>query len=218
LDLLPEEFALHLEAYLVGGGGQSSSLDVFMKVTCASAKQTFHSARPLTKLISTCRQLIQDGLGMLFLLSKHVSLYFVDQILQREHNVTKVQLNYVNYERKVVEPHGVALDGWPVGQVQNPSKIGGRSEVQRLLTALRDGTCKWVKLNAKELKERVNNNIRRVERGEQVYVHRKKPTRVVGHKFLSARMVPDESGDDEQTMGAGGPGGSAGEETEGVVE
>jgi hypothetical protein len=60
---LPEPFALN---NLVGDGGQFSSSDICIGVTRASEKQKFYLAQSLTKLISTCYQLIQDGLGMSF--------------------------------------------------------------------------------------------------------------------------------------------------------
>ncbi|KAG1745371.1 uncharacterized protein EDB91DRAFT_1017497, partial [Suillus paluster] len=53
---------------------------------------TVNQRLSLTKLISLCHQLIQDGLGML------------------SHNsFQKVQMNYDNYEGKIVETYGVAL-------------------------------------------------------------------------------------------------------------
>jgi hypothetical protein len=50
----------------------------------------------------------------------------VDDIL-RENNLmkAKIVMNYDNYEMKIVEKYGVALKGWPTGQVRNPGKVGG---------------------------------------------------------------------------------------------
>lgn len=46
-------------------------------------------------------------------------------------------MNYRNYERAIVKRHSVALINWPLSvMVQNPSQIGGRSQVQTLLDAL----------------------------------------------------------------------------------
>ena len=90
-------------------------------------------------------------------------------------------MNYTNYERAVVERHGVALINWPLpGKVQNPGKVGGRNQVETLLNALKSGKCKWVSLSEEELRKRREDNEARQARGEEVYVLRKRrgaPTR-----------------------------------------
>ncbi|KAG1887188.1 hypothetical protein F4604DRAFT_1571247 [Suillus subluteus] len=83
-------------------------------------------------------------------------------------------MNYTNYEQKMVERCSFALVGWPVpGPVRNPSKVGGRSGVNKLLDAFQDGTCHWVKLTDEELLVRMKDNRARAARGEPVYVLRK---------------------------------------------
>ncbi|KAG0692952.1 hypothetical protein DFH29DRAFT_816899, partial [Suillus ampliporus] len=73
---------------------------------------TLNRQRPLNKLISECRELIQDNLEFI-LMEKNVS--------------GKVKMNHTNYERAIVEHHGVELTKWPLpGGVKNPSKAGGR--------------------------------------------------------------------------------------------
>ncbi|KAG1877382.1 hypothetical protein F4604DRAFT_1540977, partial [Suillus subluteus] len=52
--------------------------------------------RPLNKLISECRELIQDTLEFI-LMEKNVS------------GKIKIKMNYTNYERTIVEHHGVEL-------------------------------------------------------------------------------------------------------------
>ena len=86
-------------------------------------------------------------------------------------------MNYINYERKIVERLGVALHGWPFkGRVCNPSKVGGTAEVEKLLSALKDEKCKWVKLTAEELTARIADNKARQARGEQIYQPRRPRT------------------------------------------
>ncbi|KAJ8582126.1 hypothetical protein M405DRAFT_750690 [Rhizopogon salebrosus TDB-379] len=80
-------------------------------------------------------------------------------------------MNYTNYERAIVEHYSVALDNWPLpGTVKNPSKVGGRGQVQILLDALKSDTCKWITLAESEIAKRKEEN---QARGEQVYIPRK---------------------------------------------
>jgi hypothetical protein len=86
----------------------------------------------------------------------------------------KVKMNYTNYERAIVERYSVALDNWPLpGTVKNPSKVGGRGQVQILLDALKSDTCKWITLAESEIAKRKEENQARQARGEQVYIPRK---------------------------------------------
>jgi hypothetical protein len=89
-------------------------------------------------------------------------------------------MNYINYKCSIVEHCGVALVGWPLsGPVCNPSKVGGRAEVQKLLNALQrehqhSKSCHWVVLSEEELVQRMTENQAHHTRGEVVYVARKK--------------------------------------------
>ncbi|KAI6014377.1 hypothetical protein EDC04DRAFT_2609024 [Pisolithus marmoratus] len=83
---------------------------------------------PLNKLISKCCSLIQEEL---------------DYLLTKKKVKAKVKMNYTNYEHQIVECYGVMLRGWLLsGAVQNPSKIGGHTEVEKLLDALNSEACK----------------------------------------------------------------------------
>ncbi|KAI5990791.1 hypothetical protein EDC04DRAFT_2614047 [Pisolithus marmoratus] len=53
------------------------------------------------------------------------------------------QINYTNYEKQIVEKLGVVLHGWLVpGHICNPSKVK-QTELEKLLDALKEETCKW---------------------------------------------------------------------------
>jgi hypothetical protein len=78
-------------------------------------------------------------------------------------------MNYDNYERKIVEQHGVALEGWPVGRIRNPGSIGGRDAVMKLLESLNSRDCHWKILSAAELEDRIADNQARAKAGEDVY-------------------------------------------------
>lgn len=98
-------------------------------------------------------------------------------------------MNYDNYERCIVECYGVELHGWPLpGCVCNPSKVGGVAVLNKLLQALKDSTCRWVKLSRGELAARIARNKECEAQGEQVYKPRKK------HGVSSTKTGPNSSG------------------------
>ncbi|KAG2117736.1 hypothetical protein DEU56DRAFT_702022, partial [Suillus clintonianus] len=78
-----------------------------------------------------------------------ITVTLSDYIL-REKKITdrKITMNYANYERSIVEHYGVTLQGWPSAllPVRNPSRVGGREQVQTLLDALNNKTCTWTAL------------------------------------------------------------------------
>lgn len=63
-------------------------------------------------------------------------------------------MNYVNYDRAIMEKYKVQLRGWPVNIVfQNPSDIGLIDKLRALREALRTGTCMWVRMSKAEENE-----------------------------------------------------------------
>lgn len=106
-------------------------------------------------------------------------------------------MNYTNYERNIVEHYGFALVNWPLsGHIQNPSKVGGRAEVQRLLDALKSQSCEWVKLTDEERVARMKDNRERHARGECVYVARK-PRKTAATSQHKSNEIVDSSSDDD---------------------
>ncbi|KAG2067455.1 hypothetical protein BDR04DRAFT_974406, partial [Suillus decipiens] len=79
LGIEPQHLGLKLEAFVI------SKLDEHV---------TLNRQRPLNKLISECRELIQDNLEFI-LMEKNIS--------------GKVKMNYTNYERTIVECHSIEL-------------------------------------------------------------------------------------------------------------
>ncbi|KAI5981431.1 hypothetical protein EDC04DRAFT_2617403 [Pisolithus marmoratus] len=140
LDIEPHHLALHLESWAVSG----IDMPAMTKRQC-----------PLNKLISECRSLIQEEL---------------DYLLTKKKVKAKVKMNYTNYEHQIVECYGVMLRGWPLsGAVQNPSKIGGCAELEKLLDALNLEACKWVRLTDAELRARITHNKMRQAQGQWIY-------------------------------------------------
>jgi hypothetical protein len=103
-------------------------------------------------------------------------------------------MNYRNYEGKIVEKYGVELKGWPIGSgICNPGTLGGRPQLEKLLSALESGQCNWVVLSDDELEERKRHNQAREDCGEQVYCPHKSATRRTDPKGAkSAETIDDE--------------------------
>ncbi|KAG1719408.1 hypothetical protein EDD22DRAFT_963254 [Suillus occidentalis] len=164
LGMEPKRFALKVESWVVGDFDSGG---------------TVNRRLSLTKLISLCRQLIQDGLDIVLPTLKHPPK-------------KKVQMNYDNYEGKIVETYGVALENFP-GTVRNPGKIGQREDLINLYDLLFKGTCSWTKLANDELVARIAKNKERQAHGEQIYKARKRQEKASIAK--SAEMVEDTDED-----------------------
>ncbi|KAH7917654.1 hypothetical protein BV22DRAFT_1135233 [Leucogyrophana mollusca] len=169
LDLEPRNLALKLESWVISG----------LNVPSTSNRQ-----RPLNKLVSECRTHIQEEFECILIKKKKFGNY---------------KMNYDNYEKKIVEAHGVALVGWPSGRVRNPGRLGGRAAAEQLLNALVNEKCYWVILSDEELEQRKVDNKVRQARGEQVYKARKaKGVSAKAHKSAdNIGDADDESSDDE---------------------
>ncbi|KAG1836468.1 hypothetical protein DFJ58DRAFT_734951 [Suillus subalutaceus] len=139
LGMEPKCFALKVESWVVGN---------FDSASTASQRLS------LTKLISLCRQHIQDRLDIILPTLSHPPK-------------KKVKMNYDNYEGKIVETYSIALGNFP-GIIQNPGKIGCRKDLVKLYDLLFSGTCSWMKLTSDELMERVAKNKECQAHGEQI--------------------------------------------------
>ena len=109
-------------------------------------------------------------------------------------------MNYHNYEGKIMEKYSVALKGWPAGipGVCNPSAVGSRPIIEKLLSALESSQCHWVVLTEDELEARKKDNQVREDRGEQIYKPCKSIKRPCTTKATkSAEIVDDSDKDDD---------------------
>jgi 3-dehydroquinate dehydratase len=120
----------------------------------------------------------------------------LEKVLKIQHHPhTKIQMNYANYEGKIVEKLGVALEGWPVhGQIRNPGELGYVDAIL-LRDALNSKECQWIRLNAQQLAARKASNVQRVANGEKVYGPPRK-------KYAKKTDMMDEGneGDESDTM------------------
>jgi hypothetical protein len=131
-----------------------------------------------------------------------------DEVL-RESRIEKknVEMNYRNYESKIVEKYGVTLDGWPSGipQVCNPSMVRGRVLLERLLHSLESGQCQWVVLTDDELEARKKDKQAHFECGEEVYKPHRSTTRARRTEGVkSAEIIDDEDEDNDNNGSATG--------------
>jgi hypothetical protein len=84
-------------------------------------------------------------------------------------------MNYINYERKIVELFGVELTGWPLpGHIRNPGELSSH-DIAVLKNVLVKDQCKWKALTERELDARVSSNQQRDQNGESVYGPSRKP-------------------------------------------
>ncbi|KIM51896.1 hypothetical protein SCLCIDRAFT_142287 [Scleroderma citrinum Foug A] len=167
LDIEPRRLALKFESFVVSGLGNS----------------TLHPQPcPLNKLVSECCRAIQKGL---------------EEVLHDNQVTSTVQMNYDNYECKVVEWFGVELIGWPTVllPIRNPGHIGRHNQVQKLLNALTTKASYWKKLSEEELWRRIVLNGERQARGENVYKPHKKRT-LQGTEKSPATVAPNTDASD----------------------
>jgi hypothetical protein len=147
--------------------------------------------RTITQEISTCRKIIQEGLGKRVVsYIKSMFIFYITDAILATHGVSdKVIMNYANYERKVVELWGMVLEGWPEGKVANPGSLHSRQRVQALLKALEEGRCGWIKLTDEALEQRIIDNKAREAAGEEIYKPHKKPAK---------KPIADNIGDSDE--------------------
>ncbi|KAF8492146.1 hypothetical protein JB92DRAFT_3128097 [Gautieria morchelliformis] len=77
-----------------------------------------------------------------------------------------LDMEYVQFERLLVEAHGIDLVGWPKDILfANPSKITRIADLNKVHAALSEGTCHWVRLTQEEQDTRKAGNLRRLNAG-----------------------------------------------------
>ncbi|KAI0038844.1 hypothetical protein FA95DRAFT_1613053 [Auriscalpium vulgare] len=66
----------------------------------------------------------------------------------------KLKMAYKNYNDAIVKRFGVVLHGWPLeGELQDAAKLA-RPNLNKVIEALKDGSCHWKRLTAEELRVR----------------------------------------------------------------
>ena len=78
----------------------------------------------------------------------------------------KATMKYVDYEELVVIKHGVELQGWTFDKFACPSSLStSLPGLRKLLNAINNGDCKFVKLSPLEIKKRRDEREKRIEDG-----------------------------------------------------
>ncbi|KIM74380.1 hypothetical protein PILCRDRAFT_14526 [Piloderma croceum F 1598] len=101
------------------------------------------------------------------------------------------RLEFAHYEKKIVEKHGIVIDGWTSPEFVSPSHFKKIEQVEKLFNAVNSGACKARKLSDVELAERKQSNQARHALGEAVYG----PTKERGVKRKAAGDGDEEGSD-----------------------
>lgn len=84
-------------------------------------------------------------------------------------------MQYANYEVDIVQRYGIVLQGWTYENLVNPSELStSLPPLRALLSAIEDGTCKFVKLTSAQAKERQDAYDAKVLSGEIIPRSRKR--------------------------------------------
>ncbi|KAF8238414.1 hypothetical protein L208DRAFT_1242486, partial [Tricholoma matsutake] len=60
-------------------------------------------------------------------------------------------MHYVNYEEAIIQHYGIEFIGWTYDKFINPSELSTAIEpLHKLLDAINNGNCKFVKLTKEE--------------------------------------------------------------------
>lgn len=78
-------------------------------------------------------------------------------------------MEYVRYEKMIVEKHGILIAGWTYDAFVNPSEFRKVADVEELYNAIVEGTCKAKKMSDCEWKARKASNRARFTAGELIY-------------------------------------------------
>ncbi|KAF7976739.1 hypothetical protein HWV62_5712 [Athelia sp. TMB] len=97
------------------------------------------------------------------------------------------QMNYDNYESRIVCKWGVELIGWTEETIENPAKITTTLGLRRLLVALEKKDCYWCILAPEVLAVRVNEMLKRVEEGKEKTRKKRKDAGVSRKQQLGKR-------------------------------
>ncbi len=119
-------------------------------------------------------------------------------------------MNYVNYEKSIIQKYRVKLVGWPDNiKFTNPASLPSVEELEKLRQALRTHSCRWIKLSERDLRLLGESIAQRESPGEAVGRKRKqrsdkgKPRKKVAreHAFEEEEGNDGEDGEDDEASG-----------------
>lgn len=102
-------------------------------------------------------------------------------------------MHYIGYEDKIVQRYGVELVGWTYENFVNPSELSTLLPgLKKLLDAINDGTCKFVKLSPLELKARRQDHQKAIDDGSAPASKTRKPRKDRGTKRKKGDVEEDK--------------------------
>ncbi|KAJ3501325.1 hypothetical protein NLJ89_g9385 [Agrocybe chaxingu] len=118
----------------------------------------------------------------------------INQMLMDITDNEQATMQYVNYEELVVQRYSVELVGWTCEKFINPSELStSLPPLRRLLDAINNQECKFVKLTPLQLKKRRAEQQKKIDEGV-ISVKTRKPRKDKGTK---RKRKGDDSGDTE---------------------
>lgn len=83
-------------------------------------------------------------------------------------------MNYMNYDKAIIQKHHIKLIGWPKNvKFVTPANLSSIDEVRTLRHVLKSNECRWVRLSQAEVDEHMATIVEREAAGEQVGRKRK---------------------------------------------
>lgn len=80
-----------------------------------------------------------------------------------------VAMNYVNYDKSIVQTHRIKIIGWPESiPFIAPSSMTHCDDVRNLVHALQTSKCHWAQLSKRQVEEHMENICQREAAGEAI--------------------------------------------------
>ncbi|KAI0699212.1 hypothetical protein BC835DRAFT_1412677 [Cytidiella melzeri] len=124
-----------------------------------------------------------------------------------------IKMNYVNFEEQIVQRYGLAIVGWPANvHFVNPSDLSNSlPPLQGLCDALTNGSCKFVRLTAAEVKARRERVAADVAAGTITPRKARKPRKDAGVPRRSRKSTAEDENGGEESSSSKSDGGDDGQ-------
>ncbi|KIY52345.1 hypothetical protein FISHEDRAFT_70030 [Fistulina hepatica ATCC 64428] len=107
-------------------------------------------------------------------------------------------MEYVNYDRLIVQGMSVVLEGWPLSQLVQPNRLGNSlPQLIKLRNALKEGTCKFRNIDKAEKDLLYDEWQQKIKNGE--IVERTRKERSDRGARRGPRVRVDSDGDDDDS-------------------
>jgi hypothetical protein len=112
-------------------------------------------------------------------------------------NDTTLRMEFLHYEKKIVEAKGIIIEGWTYYKFVSPSDFKKIADIKELYDAVRSGNCKAVQLSQADWQARIASNKLRAAQGEAVYA----PERQASKKRKASAEEEEEEEDSDDQRG-----------------